>query len=93
VSGSSSFRSVVNYKRGKSKTKRPTKVPIVADERVYSTNGSDRRRRRMGREGGEVHDDVIDSIDRGGSVQLESIGSARHVLGAIDSSKLCSLNS
>jgi hypothetical protein len=59
----------------------------VADERVYSTNGSDRRKRREDRKGGDVHDDVIDSINKGGSVQLESIVSASHVLEAIDSSQ------
>jgi hypothetical protein len=41
----------------------------------------------LDREGGDVHDDLIDSVNRGGSVQLDSFVSASHVLGAIDSSQ------
>ena len=46
-----------------------------------------RRLRMKNRERGVVQDDVIeiDSINSGGSVQLESIVSASHMLGTIDS--------
>ena len=73
--------------RKKSKAKRSTKASLVADERVYFTDSAARPLRMVNRERGVVQDDVIeiDSVISGGSVQLQSIVSASHVLGAIDS--------
>ena len=69
------------------KAKRSAKAPVEADARVYFTDGAARRRRREIRERGAVQENVIDSVNRRGSLQLEFIVSAGHVLGAIDSSQ------
>ena len=73
--------------RKKAKAKRSTMASMVADERVYFTDSAARRLRMENRERVVVQDDVseIDSVNSGGSVQLESIVSASHGLGAIDS--------
>ena len=64
-----------NNKRKKSKAKRTTKVSMIVDELVYFTDGAARRLRIENRVRGVVQNDVIeiDSVNRGGSVQLESI--------------------
>ena len=67
-----------------------TKVSLVADERIYFTDSAARRFRMVNRERGVVHDDAvkeIDSVNSAGAVQLESIVSASHRLGVIDSSQ------
>ena len=84
--GGKSSRVDINTRK-KSKAKRSTKASLVADKRVYFTDSATRRLRMENRERVVVQDDVseIDSVNSGGSVQLESIVSASHGLGAIDS--------
>ena len=80
--GTSKSGRVDNNTRKRSKAKRSAKAPMVADERVYFTDNAARRLRMENRERGTVQDDIIEinSVYSGGSVQLESIVSASHVL-------------
>ena len=76
--------------RKKSKAKRSIKASLVADERVYFTDSAARHLKMVNRGRGVVQDEVvneIDSVNSGGSVQLESLVSVSQVLGALDSSQ------
>jgi len=86
VSGISKSVSAGNNMLKEGKSKRPQGI-LEANERVYFTDSTDRHRRRENREQEEVHVYVIDSVNSGGSVQLESILPAAQVPGARDSSQ------
>ena len=63
---------------------------LVADVRAFNTTPADTGKRREDRERrkeGWVHENVINSVNSGGSAQLESIELAAQVPGAIDSSQ------
>jgi hypothetical protein len=62
----------------------------VADDRPYNTTGKERGERMLCREQirlGVIQENVINSVNSGGSVQQESIVPAAQVPGAIDSSQ------
>ena len=62
----------------------------VADDRPYNTTGKERGERWEIREQislGVIQENVINSVNSGGSVQLESFVSAAQVPDAIDSSQ------
>ena len=90
VSGSSGVVRRVTSKSKKSKAKPSTRSYPVASSRAYNTTGKGRGERyenRERRKEGGVQENVINSVNSGGSVQLESIVPAAQVPGAIDSSQ------
>ena len=90
VSGSSGVVRRVTSKSKKSKAKPSTRSYPVASDRAYNTTGKGRGERlenRKRRKEGGVQENVINSVNSGGSAQLESIVPAAQVPGAIDSSQ------